>query len=374
LDEALNDDQRVLLDASTRFMEETHPLTALRAGAHDDRAFAERYRRQAGDLGWFSLVVPEEHGGGSVSDNGVVDAALVGYRRGRLLQPGSFVGTNVVARTVAVAGTEEQRRSVLPALMAGEAAGGWAGVAPPGTPALDGVAVAAATAGGHRLVGTATFVEDAGPDGWYLVPARTDDGPSLFLVVADAPGLDAVPQQSLDLSRRFVELRLDGVDVPATALVGVAGGAAELIDDAFALACCLLVAETVGAMAAEHEMTTQYAKDRIAFGRPIGSFQAIKHNLADTSLQLELGLALATAAAQHVGAPDGYHREAASIAKAFVGDAAVELAQNCFQVFGGIGYTWEHDQHLYLRRLTTDASFLGGPSFHRERLCRLSGV
>jgi alkylation response protein AidB-like acyl-CoA dehydrogenase len=373
MDEDLHDDQRVLLDAATRFMEEVHPLTALRDGAHDDPAFAARYRRQAGELGWFSLVVPEEHGGGSVSGNGVADAALVGYRRGRLLQPGAFVGTNVVVRTLAVAGTDHQRASVLPALMAGEVGAAFAVMAPPGDPALHGAVHGTATAGGLRLDGTATFVEDAGPGGWYLVTVAADAGPSLVLLPADTPGLTVVPKASLDLSRRFVELRVEGCEVGADALVGAAGDAG-LIADAFALACTLLVAETAGAMAAEHEMTTQYAKDRIAFGRPIGSFQAIKHNLADTSLQLELSLALAAAAAERTGLADGYHCEAASIAKAFVGDAAVELAQECFQVFGGIGYTWEHDQHLYLRRLTTDASFLGGPAFHRERLCRLSGI
>ncbi len=374
MDEDLTDDQRVLLDAATRFMEEVHPLTALRAGAYDEPAFVERYLRQAGELGWFSLVVPEEHGGGSVSGNGVVDAALVGYRRGRLLQPGAFVGTNVVARTLAVAGSDEHRGTVLPALMAGSAAAGFAAVAPPGTPALDGAVRGTVVGAGLRLDGTATFVEDAGPGGWYLFTVAADAGPTLVLLAADTPGLSVVRRSSLDLSRRFVELRCDGCEVGPDALVGRVGGAADLIADAFALACTLLVAETAGAMAAEHEMTTQYAKDRIAFGRPIGSFQAIKHNLADTSLQLELSLALAAAAAERTGLDDGYHREAASIAKAFVGDAAIDLAQNCFQVFGGIGYTWEHDQHLYLRRLTTDASFLGGSVFHRERLCRLSGI
>jgi alkylation response protein AidB-like acyl-CoA dehydrogenase len=120
-------------------------------------------------------------------------------------------------------------------------------------------------------------------------------------------------------------------------------------------------------------MAVQYAKDRIAFGRPIGSFQAIKHLLADTSLLLEMSKAMALAAAERVG-EDVYGWEAASMAKAFVGDCGIDLGQACFQVFGGIGFTWEHDQHLYLRRLTTDAAFFGDPVWHRERLCELSGI
>ena len=153
-----------------------------------------------------------------------------------------------------------------------------------------------------------------------------------------------------------------------------AGGAADLIDAQLALACVLTTAESVGAMDYELALTVQYAKDRIAFGRPIGSFQAVKHSLADTSLLLEMSKAIARAAAQHVGEADGYGLEAASMAKAFVGDCGIDLAQSCFQTFGGIGFTWEHDQHLYLRRLTTDAAFFGDPAWHRERLCQLSGI
>ena len=124
----------------------------------------------------------------------------------------------------------------------------------------------------------------------------------------------------------------------------------------------------------DFEMTLQYAKDRIAFGRPIGSFQAVKHQLADTSLALEMSKAIALAAARTVGADDDYGPEAASMAKAFVGEAGVDLVQTCFQVFGGIGYTWEHDQHLYLRRITTDAGLFGDAGWHREHLCQLAGL
>ena len=127
-------------------------------------------------------------------------------------------------------------------------------------------------------------------------------------------------------------------------------------------------------MAHELEMTVQYAKDRIAFGRPIGSFQAIKHVLADTSLDLEIAKALTLAAARTIGEGDPHGGQAASMAKAYVADCGITLAQNCFQVFGGIGYTWEHDQHLYLRRISSDAAFHGDASWHRERLCQLAGI
>jgi alkylation response protein AidB-like acyl-CoA dehydrogenase len=374
VDDAISDDQRLLVDATARLISETCPLERVRENAYGDAAFAAGYRRRAAELGWYSLLVPESHGGGSVSGNGVLDAALVAYHRGRLLQPGAFAGTNVVAYALATAGNERQRESVLPALMAGEAEAAWAVTDSPGAPVVDGVVTATAAPGGHRLSGSATFVEDPGPGGWFLLTAAAEDGPAQFLVRADDPDLRVTRLGSLDISRRFVALDLDALKVPESARVGTASGAADLIAAQLALACVLTTAESAGAMDYELAMTVQYAKDRIAFGRPIGSFQAVKHSLADISLLLEMSKALARAAAQHVGEDDGYGLEAASMAKAFVGDCGIDLAQACFQTFGGIGFTWEHDQHLYLRRLTSDAAFFGDPAWHRERLCQLSGI
>jgi alkylation response protein AidB-like acyl-CoA dehydrogenase len=374
VDHVISDDQRLLVDASARLISDLCPLERVRENAYADAAFAADYRRRAGEVGWYSLLVPEAQGGGSVSGNGVLDAALVAYHRGRQLQPGAFTGTNVVAYALATAGNERQRESVLPALMTGEVEAAWVVTDSPGAPVVDGVVSASAAEGNYRLSGSATFVEDPGPDGWFLLTAAADDGPAQFLVRADDPELRVTRLGSLDISRRFVALELDAIKVPDSARVGTASGAADLIAAQLALACVLTTAESVGAMDYELGITVQYAKDRIAFGRPIGSFQAIKHSLADTSLLLEMSKALARAAAQHVGEDDGYGLEAASMAKAFVGDCGIDLAQACFQTFGGIGFTWEHDQHLYLRRLTSDAAFFGDPAWHRERLCQLSGI
>lgn len=374
MDDDLGQEQQLLLDASTRLIEEACPLTRVRAGAFDEPGFAERYWRKAGELGWFALAVPESAGGGSVSGNGVMDAALVAYRRGRSLQPGPFVGTNVVAHAVATHGSDEQRERVLPGLLAGEAMGALVLAGPSGAPVLGGAIAARASGSGFRLSGTAALVEAVGPSGWLLVAVATDGGPTVLLVPASGPGVRLAARGSLDLSRRLVEVTFDGAEVPASAAVGAVGGGAEVLGSLLALASTLLVAESVGAMDREFDFTVQYAKDRIAFGRPIGSFQGIKHQLADTSLALEMAKAVATAAADHVGTGSGYANEAASIAKAFVADAGIDLAQTCFQVFGGIGFTWEHDQHLFLRRLTSDAALYGDASWHRTHLVRLAGV
>ena len=355
-------------------MEETCPLTVVRDPEQRDAAFDEAYRRQSAELGWFSMLVPEALGGGCISENGLLDAALIAYKRGALLQPGSFVGTNVAALAVAEAGSDELRQKVLPGLVNGEVSASWA-VASADTQRLDGgVEAQPDSEGGLTLSGVKIAVQDVEPSSWLLVTCRSAEGVAHALVAADAPGVTVTLLDSLDLTRRFAEVAFAEVRVPQDAVVGTPGASDDLLTRLLATGVTLTAAEAVGAMNHEFEMTVQYAKDRIAFGRPIGSFQAVKHVLADTSLAVEMGKAVVSAAACSVGSGDDYGPQAASMAKAMVGDAAIELAQNCFQVFGGIGYTWEHDQHLYLRRLTTDAGLYGDAAWHREHLCQLAGI
>jgi alkylation response protein AidB-like acyl-CoA dehydrogenase len=369
MDPSASDDQKLIMETSGRLMDQLCPLTEVRAGAYHDAAFALSYRRRASELGWFSMLVPEDLGGGSVSGNGVVDATLIAFERGRRLQPAPFVGTNVVGYALAQGGSPDHKVKVLPDLMTGEASAAWLP-----RPSAPGQGISATrTSSGYAFSGRSTHVQDADSAAWLLVTAETDDGVVEALVDRTAAGLTVTPLEALDITRGFAEVELDGLEVPASTLLGE-GDAGELVERQLAVACVLTAAESVGAMDHDFDMTLQYAKDRIAFGRPIGSFQAIKHLLADTSLMLEMSKAVVLAAANSVGTDDGYGLEAASMAKAFVGDCGIDLAQNCFQVFGGIGFTWEHDQHLYLRRITTDSELFGGPAWHRERLCRLSGL
>ena len=379
MDRSARDDQRILLDASARFIADVCPLRSVREKVFDDPAHHADYRSRVAELGWFSMLVPERLGGGSVSGNGVLDAALIAYKRGAGLQPGAFVPTNVVAYALADSGNEDQQTKILPRLVAGEDSAAWV-VGAPAVHRADGGVRAVAVGDGYQLRGSATFVQDAASTSWLLVTAESESGLSQFLVAPDEPGVSTTPLDGLDLTRKFAEVRFDEALVSAAAVVGQAGQAADLVDRQLAIACVLTAAETVGAMDRDFETALQYAKDRIAFGRPIGSFQAVKHLLADTSLLLEMSKATVLAAAESLntsgddGSAYGYGLEAASMAKALVGDSGIELAQNCFQVFGGIGFTWEHDQHLYLRRITTDAALFGDSTWHRERLCQLSGL
>jgi alkylation response protein AidB-like acyl-CoA dehydrogenase len=367
MDLDLTDDQELFREATARFIKTACPLTTVRAWA--DHETGSDYVKQAADLGWFALFVPEELGGGQISGSSVRDAVLVAEERGRLLQPGPFLDDNVVAYAIATLGTEAQRIDVLPALAAGQSFAVWAltdshGDWKPG-------AVQAISSGtGFTLSGTAR-TEGVDCADWILVSARHDGGISQFLVSRDAPGVTIEPLESVDITRRCFEIGFDEVHIPVSSVLGALHHAEAEVVRQLDLATVLLISDTIGATDALFEMTRQYALDRVAFGRPIGSFQAIKHLLADLSLFLEMGKAAATAATRAVADDQGQVSEIVSIAKAFVSERAVEIAQGCFQVHGGIGFTWEHDLHLYLRRIVTNASLYGDGAWHRERVCAL---
>jgi alkylation response protein AidB-like acyl-CoA dehydrogenase len=281
---------------------------------------------------------------------------------------------NVVAAALSLSGTSAQQAEVLPGIAAGEAVATWAvaersGAFEPGT------AIEASPDGdGWVLRGVSGLVQDGGLASWLLVTAQGPQGLTQFLVPASTPGLSVRRLASLDITQRFALVTFTDARVDDGAVVGEPGGADDDVEHQLRVALVLSVAETVGAMDVLFEMARQYAVDRVAFGRPIGSFQAVKHQLADLSMELEAGKAIATAATRAVQAGTDDAGELTSIAKAWVGDTGIDIAQGCFQVFAGIGYTWEHDSHLFLRRLTMNSLLFGEPDWHRERICRIHGL
>jgi alkylation response protein AidB-like acyl-CoA dehydrogenase len=360
----VTDEQAMLVEISSRYMADSFPLPATRRRADRGGVEAElnSYRRGAADLGWFGLLAGEDTGGGSLSGNGVLDAALVAAERGALLQPGPFVGHSVCVDALASTGV---RPDVLRRLAAGEVWASWA---------FDGSRSCTVTASPHgwRLSGHVELLPEGELCGWLLVTAAAEAGPVSVLVPVAGTGVSGNERHGIDITRKWSRLDFDDVGVDIVGEVGVGGTA--LLDRQVQLAAVLSAAETVGAMHADFELAVQYSKDRIAFGRPIGSFQAIKHLLADTSLSLEMSKGIVAAAAAALGSdgPDG--PQLAHAAKAFVADHGVELAHNCFQVFGGIGYTWEHDQHLYFRRIAADAQTAGNAAWHRSKVLDEAGA
>jgi alkylation response protein AidB-like acyl-CoA dehydrogenase len=372
----LTDDQQLLRDTATRFMEASCSLETVRSliDKSDRSDLPKGYVAEAANLGWFSLLVPEELGGGSISGSGLRDAAILAEERGRRLQPGPFVAMNVVASALAHSGTVQQRESVLPEVMGGEAIAAWVVNDATGAWAPGGSLSAASREDGYVLSGVAGVIQGAADATWLLAVASSPGGLSQFLVPAGGAGVTIRPLDSHDITQRFATVELNEVALGPEAVVGTVGGAVDDVERQFQIALTLLVAETLGALDGLFEMTRQYAVDRIAFGRPIGSYQGIKYQLADMSLSIEAAHAISAAATKAVQNGQSDAGEIASMAKAWLGDIGIDVAQGCFQIFAGIGYTWEHDLHLFLRRITMNGLLLGQSEWHRERICTIHGL
>ncbi|HVA07267.1 MAG TPA: acyl-CoA dehydrogenase family protein [Acidimicrobiales bacterium] len=370
----LTSDQELLRGTAAKFMEATCPIDVVRQLGGSDTGLPENYIRNAAELGWFSLLVPEEIGGGSVSGHGLRDAVILAEERGRRLQPGPFVPMNIVAAALAAQGSDSQKANVLPAILSGEAIATWAAADATGSWAPGSGVSVSPTDGRFLLSGRVGLIQDAALADWFLVAASGPERLFQFLVPSSTAGVTILPRRTHDITQRFALVDFDAVGLDRNALVGESASTTDDLDRQLQVAVVLSVAETVGAIDVLFDMTRQYAIDRIAFGRPIGSFQAVKHQLADMSLAVEAGKAIATAATRAVQAGESDAAQIASMAKAWVGDTGIDIAQGCFQVFGGIGYTWEHDFHLFLRRITMNSLLFGQPDWHRERICEIHGL
>ena len=364
----LTRDQEFLQETTAKFLDEQAPVAEIRHLRHDPAGFDERYWRRGAELGWTSLLVSEEGGGGSVSGQGVVDLSLLAYEFGRRAAPGPFLATNVVAAALDAGGSDAQT-GVLEGLLTGEVIATWCDREPLPHDELGAVTLEI-RADGQELVlnGVKRPVEFGAQAHQLLVTGRTDQGVTQVLVPAHAPGVTAVALQTVDLTRRLSTVTFDDVRVPREALVGDLGRASDAIERQLQLAIVILTSETVGAMQTAFDMTLQWAFDRYTFGRPIASYQALKHRFADMKASLEASHAIADAAAAAVQARSPHAGELVSTAKAFIGEHGTELMHECVQLHGGIGMTFELDLHLYLRRATLNRVLYGTPSEHRRRV------
>jgi len=375
MDLDLSADQELFVETTRRFLETECPLTEVRRLQAEGGGFEPGYWRQGAELGWTAMLVPESEGGGSVSGDGLLDLVLVAEEMGTLVSPGPLVPVNVVADAVSRSGDDGQRAELLPGLLSGESIVTWAFAEPDGAWDASGVQLAAEERdGGWVLSGTKTFVQEAQVADGFLVTARTGGGLTQFVVPADAQGVTVSPLGSLDFTRRFGRVDLDGVRVSSDAVLGAVGAAGADVERQLEVALVLQNAETVGATTRVLDFTLEYAKDRIAFGRPIGSYQALKHRFADMRTWLEACHATATASARAVATGAHDASELASVAKSYIADRSPAIIQDCVQLHGGIGVTWEHDLHLYLRRVAQNAALYGSVTEHRERLAALIGM
>ena len=373
MDLQLSEDQELFRETTRRFLTANWPSATVRHFIEDPAPLDRALWLQGAELGWTSMLVPERCGGGTISGKGVCDLGIVAEEVGRALFAGPVLPTNVVAYALARSGSEQMAEEHLPNIAAGREIAAWA-VAEDNErwEAEAGGLAVVPTDGGFCLEGVKTPVQDAHVADQLLVAARSSSGVTQFLVPAHTPGVSIEGLDGLDLTRRFCRVRFDAVEVPATAVVGSTDQPDDDLELQLALAVALQCAETVGATDRIYSITLEYVKDRKAFGRPIGSYQALKHRLADMLLWLESAKATTVAAFDALESERGA-REAASLAKAYVADRCPVIVRECLQMHGGIGYTWEHDLHLFMRRVESNRAIYGGPDYHCDRLARAVG-
>ena len=254
-------------------------------------------------------------------------------------------------------------------LVAGETVASWAVYEPgqgwsPHEPSV----TATATESGYRIDGVKDRVEAGAQSSLLLVGARTDDGVRQFLVPTGAPGVHVEPQQSIDMVKQYARVQFDGVEVDRGAAVN---GTADLIDRQSQIAQVLQCAEVVGILQTVFDFTVAWALDRHSFGRPLASYQALKHGFADMKMWLEACRATTAAAVTAISNRSADASLSASVAKSYVGEMATVIIQACVQMHGGIGVTWEHDLHIYLRRAALYRSMFGTPEEHNLRVYAL---
>jgi alkylation response protein AidB-like acyl-CoA dehydrogenase len=315
------------------------------------------------------LLVPEELGGGSVSEDGLADLASVAEQIGKTVAPGPLHPVSVVLAGLVDSAERTQHAGTIESLISGSTVASWA-VYEPGrgwAPAQPSV-TATPTESGYRIDGVKDRVEAGAQSDVLLVVARRDDQVAQFLVPTNAPGVRVEPQASVDFVKQYARVHFDGVVVEHTAIVGGAGQAGALIDRQSQIAQVLQCAEVVGILQTVFDFTVRWAFDRHTFGRPLVSYQALKHRFADMLMWLEACRATTAAAVADVAARSPQAGLSASVAKSYVGEKSGELLQDCVQLHGGIGVTWEHDLHLYLRRVTLYRSMFGTPEEHNLRV------
>ncbi len=358
-----------LREVARRFLADKSSSEAVRAqaelGATGDTAV---WRQMAEQLGLQGLVVPEQYGGAGM---GPVELGVVLEEMGRTLYVGPFFSTvALAAQTLTSCSDESTRERWLPGIADGSITATVAIADDAFTFDTSAVSTTATPVGATwTLNGTKQFVVDGATADLVLVAARAGDEIGLFAVEGPATGLTREPLPTVDITRAVA--RLDLVDVAATRIEGDAG---EILARAGDLAAAALAAEQVGGAAAALEMAVEYAKIRVQFDRPIGSFQAIKHRCADLLLEVESGRSAAFFAAALLADDDSEGPVAASVAQAWCSAAYSRASRENIQIHGGIGYTWECDAHLHLRRATASDVLLGAPAAHRARIADLVGM
>ena len=376
MDFGFNQEQELLRATARKFFESECPSEFVRARMAEPAGVTDEFWAKLAEQGWLGLIYPEAYGGAGL---GFVDLTVLMEEMGRAVMPGPFFSTVLLGGlTILEAGSSAQKTEWLGKISAGEAKATLAFTEPNARWDAAAVTVTAReSAGRFTLSGTKLFVLDAHLADVLVVVARTregkraEEGLSLFLVPKGAPGIDVKLLPTMDQTRKLCEVTFADVAVDAEALLGAKDGAWAPLSRVLDRATVALCAEMCGGAQRVLDMTTEYAKIRVAFGKPIGSYQGVKHKAADMLVEIENAKSLTYYAAWAVDENVPEAPLAASMAKAYVSDAFRKAAGTGIQLHGGIGFTWEHDLHLYFKRAKSSEFTFGDGTWHRERVAQL---
>jgi len=375
MDFELGEEQVMLKTSARDFLEKECPKQLVREMMEDERGYSPELWRKMAEQGWMGLAFPEEYGGAGMT---FLDLAVLLEEMGRALAPGPFVPTVVLTGlAILAAGTEEQKQQFLPKIANGDVIMTLALLEPSGGLEASDITVKATPDGDNFIIdGTKLFVPDAHVADYLLCTARTKDGPNkeegitLFLVDAKTDGIKTEMLKTMT-GEKLCEVIFRTVAIPRENILGELhqGGPImqSLLDKAAVAECAWMVGGARWAL----EASVEYAKERIQFGVPIGSFQAIQHKCANMLVEVEGATAITYYAAWAVSENNPGITLAASMVKAYCSDIYKHVAAEGIQIHGGIGFTWDHDMHLYFKRAKTSEVAFGDGDYHREKVAKL---
>jgi alkylation response protein AidB-like acyl-CoA dehydrogenase len=368
----ITDEQQMLRDSVRSYLADKVPIERVRELMETDAGFDDAIWDEMAQMGWQGMAIPEGYGGAGYS---FYELGILLEEMGRVVTPVPFLSSVVLgANAILLGGSEEQRAAYLPSIASGESRVALAWVDSGGWDPSDITLAAVASDGGFTLSGTKSYVIDGHTAHQFIVAARTSEGVDLFVVPANADGVEAVRHETIDMTRKQASVTFEGVVVDADMRLGEPGSGASVLGRLADIAAVALAFEQLGGAQACLEMSVEYAKERMQFGRPIGSFQAIKHKCAEMLIEVESARSSAHYAGRMLADGDEDATVAAALAKAYCSEAFFHAAAETIQVHGGIGFTWEHDAHLYFKRAKTDLLLFGDPTEWRAKLAERVGI
>jgi alkylation response protein AidB-like acyl-CoA dehydrogenase len=369
MDFGFSEEQEMLRSSARDFLAKEAPMTFVRKMMEDEVGFTDDLWKRMADLGWMGLILPEQYGGVGLD---FVDLVVVLEEMGRVVLPGPFFSTVVLGGVALLGGSDAIRQAYLPRLASGDLKVTLAHLEPSGRWDAGGIQLEARKdGGGYVLSGTKLFVPDAHTADLMVVAARAPgskgaDGITLFLIDARAPGVATTQLKTMDQTRKLAEVVLKDVRVAADRVLGAPGEGWKLLDRIGDRGKVGLCAEMCGGAQRVLEMSVDYAKVREQFGKPIGSFQAIQHKCANMLVEVESSKSVTYYAAWAVANDVAEAPLAAAMAKAYCSDAYRHTAGEGIQIHGGIGFTWEHDMHIYFKRAKSSEVTFGDATWNRE--------